>query len=138
MAVRTKSFTCGHKGLGRQCNRCLAEQRIAAAKHGADQSRAVAEAMRVARWDRLLARQAGDSHRFPRNVGDTAMRIAESLASGTHFTQFEGRRMHHDRRIVRLDLPKFYRLVAAEDSRGRLGDFQLMSHGTYNHLLPGG
>jgi len=93
--------------------------------------------MRVAQWDRLFRRQAGDSHRFPRNVGDAALRIAEALAAGTHFKHYEGRRMHHDRAIVRVDLPGFYRLVAAEQRSGHLLDFQLMSHETYNRLLPG-
>ena len=137
MAVRTKSFSCGHKGLGRQCNRCLAEARRAAETHAAEQARAVEEAMRLARWDRLFARQAGDSHRFPQRVGDQAIRIAESLVSGTHFRELGGRRMHHDRTIVRLDVTGFYRLVAFEDRVGRLHDFQLMSHETYNRLLPG-
>ncbi|MEP7217176.1 MAG: hypothetical protein ABI782_13075 [Anaerolineaceae bacterium] len=136
MAVRTKSFSCGHKGLGRQCHRCLIEQRNADRLQAAETAHAVAEAMRVAQWDRLFRRQAGDSHRFPRKVGDAALRIAEALAAGMHFKHYEGRRMRHDRTIVRVDLPGFYRLVA-EDRSGRVLDFQLMSHETYNRLLPG-
>ena len=119
------------------CHRCLSEQRLAERIHAADQAQAVAEAIRVAQWDRLFARQAGDSHRFPRTVADAAIEIAQSLTAGTHFKHYEGRRMHHDRAIVRVDLPGFYRLVAAEQPSGHLLDFQLMSHETYNHLLPG-
>lgn len=137
MAIRTKNFSCGHKGHGQQCHRCLAEQRTANREHADDRARAVAEAMRVARWDRVFRRQAGDSHRFPRNVADAAMGMAESLAEGTHFKHFEGRRMHHDRSIIRIDLPRYYRLVANLEACGQVRGFRLMSHETYNRLMPG-
>ena len=137
MAVRTKSFSCGHKGLGRQCNRCLAEQRIADRNHEADQARAVAEAMRVARWDRLFSRQAGDSHRFPRIVADAAMALAEGLASGTHFAAFRPDRMPNDRRVLRFELPLHYRLIGRESTRGTLDGLAVMSHQEYDRLLPG-
>ena len=136
MAIRTKSFSCGHKGLGQQCNRCRSAARSAELAHAREQARAVAEAMRVARWDQLFRRQAGDLRRFPSVVADRAVEIAAALASGTHFNAYGGRRMHHDCHVVRLDLPRFYRLIAAIDASGRVHDFQVMSHETYNHLLP--
>ncbi|MEO6398579.1 MAG: hypothetical protein ABIP13_08940 [Tepidiformaceae bacterium] len=137
MAIRTKSFSCGHKGLGQQCNRCRAAARGAELAHAREQARAVAEAMRVARWDQLFRRQAGDLRRFPSVVTDRAVEIAAALASGTHFSSFRPDRMPNDRLMIRFELPLRYRLIGHLTSSGVLKGLTVFSHQDYSKLLPG-
>lgn len=136
MALRKKSFECGHGGKGRFCHRCAQEERAAAARlaAAADEQRRMEE--RTAGWDMRFDEQRGECHKFPEAVVERAFKIADSLRGGTHYSRLRGHKLTPDPSRVRFDLPMSYRMVADLAGDGMAGTLKVMSHAEYNRFFP--
>lgn len=135
MTGRAKQFECGHRGRGRWCHRCAAEQH--ARERETQQAAAVASALAETKgaFRKLFPGQSRDCEAFPIQVVERAVVVGAALAAGQSPSVLRGHRMPFDRTVFRFHLPGHYRLVVRDEGTGEM---TVMSHEQYNHLFAGG
>jgi hypothetical protein len=126
MSRRKKLFSCGHRGYGQICHRCLKEQ------IEREQKRKQKNA-----WEATFSSDPIDLHTLPKNVVVKAREIIDGLASRKNYREFHGKRLRHDRFIVSIPVTRHYRLIC-QDYGSFLAPKAVVSHEDYNICKPGG
>ena len=124
-----KKFPCGHRGKGKFCHRCAQEK-----EREKQQERVRLEKRR---WRESFDADPVDLRKLP-EVGlvKKPREIIHGMAEGRPYTDFQGKRMNHDRRIISIPVGRSYRLMYRDTAGGPVVS-ELLSHEEYNARKPG-
>lgn len=126
MPRRKKTFSCGHKGYGQICHRCVQQK-----ENWVQQRKAKLE------WEESFTHDPIDLRNLPKNVVVKARRIIARLENHHNYHDFRGKRLRHDRFIVSIPVTRNYRLIC-RDHGNLLVPECVISHEDYNVCKPGG
>ena len=90
-----------------------------------------------AAWHASFAQDVVNLRRLPtQRLVCKARAILDSIALGTPYTRFRGKRFHWDRTLISVPLGLHYRLLF-RDEKGVLRPLCCLSHEAYNKWRPG-
>jgi hypothetical protein len=124
---RKQTFPCGHRGQGRECQRCLQEARAA-------QAQAEAAANRLQEkeeWEACFGRDVVDLRGLPKHIVKKARQVIQSLDSGQDYRVFKGKQMRVSSQLVRIPLNDDYRLIVRHSGRD-FSMLEVLSHEDYD------
>ncbi len=159
MSRRKKKFSCGHKGYGRVCHRCVqqpveegsrdcklemsAEASLSPprlhsslARSNENNSEWEKKRQRKLEWEAAFDRDPIDLRNLPRNVVIKSRRIIEGLQIRSDYRQFHGKRLRYDRFVISIPVTRNYRLIC-RDCGNLLVPEAVVSHEDYNVVKPG-
>ncbi|MCC0176518.1 hypothetical protein I4641_05935 [Waterburya agarophytonicola K14] len=125
MVRRKKKFSCGHKGFGRICHKCI-------------QANAVIEQKQKLKrdWEVSFDRDSIDLRNLPKNVVLKSRYIIQQLAKEPNYRQFRGKRLRHNRFVISIPINRSYRLLCRDRGQS-LSPEAVVSHEDYNVVKPG-
>lgn len=142
---RGKTFPCGHKGKGQQCQRCAAPSAPAKSPSPGVAPESVVKAsegkldpkLDKAEWEAAFSADPIDLHDLPTpKLVLRAREILEAIGRGAPWHQFNGKRLQHDRTIISVPLGRRYRILFRTDD-GSPQPVEVLSHESYNATKPG-
>ncbi|MBE9168032.1 hypothetical protein IQ238_11050 [Pleurocapsales cyanobacterium LEGE 06147] len=157
MSRRKKKFSCGHKGYGRVCHRCVQKELEASSEHKLESNEASLSVPTLhpqltrnnknnsewekkrqhkLEWEAAFARDPIDLRNLPKNVVIKSRRIIERLQIRSDYRQFHGKRLRHDRFVISIPVTRNYRLIC-RDCGNLLVPEAVVSHEDYNVVKPG-
>jgi hypothetical protein len=122
-----KTFSCGHRGHGKECARCLqeAQEQARKAQEAAEQQQQRDE------WLASFERDMVDLRGLPTHVVQKSRHILSELAKGRHFGILGGKRMVFDKTLVRIPVGHRYRMLCRQET-GPIVPLMVLSHEDYN------
>jgi len=130
-----KKFPCGHQGRGKYCHRCAQHNKEQQqAEHEKVKQRSERHEWRASFKKDLIDLTPLDSH--GKNLVLKARKIISSIQNGTAYTDYSGKRLNYNRKIISIPINRDYRLIV-HDTLDGLQIKKLMSHEAYNRRKPG-
>jgi len=124
---RKKTFPCGHRGQGKECQRCKQE-----AETAQRQAEAVAKRLQDKEaWDASFNEDVIDLRGLPKHVVEKARQVIQSLEAGQNYRFFKGKQMRVNSQLVRIPLNNDYRLIVKQSSQ-TLIMLEVLTHEEYN------
>ena len=125
MVRRKKTFSCGHKGFGQVCHKCIQANAVLEQRQQLKQD-----------WELSFARDSIDLRNLPKNVVLKSRYIIQQLAKEPNYRQFHGKRLRHNRFVISIPINRSYRLLC-RDLGQSLSPEAVVSHEDYNVVKPG-
>lgn len=124
-----KIFPCGHKAFGQECPTCRSLQQ---------QTHALAQQMAAGRikrrrWKAKFTEDPIDLRGLPDRIVRKARRILARLDDGTPYSELGGKRLVHNRKVIRIPVTPSYRMLC-EDNDGCIQPKEVISHEQYNSI----
>lgn len=145
---RRKQFSCGHRGFGKFCHRCLP---LLPTVSPVSMDEATASPLPIPRrskqrrwqsveprqakrqWQASFAHDSIDLTHLPKPIVLKTRRILASLNQGIAPAQLYGKRFMFDRTLLRIPVTYRYRLLCRWQS-GRIIPLQVLTHEAYNAI----
>ncbi|MBD1840149.1 hypothetical protein H6F78_12635 [Coleofasciculus sp. FACHB-64] len=125
MPTRKKTFSCGHKGHGQTCHRCVQERATWIQRKQEKQE-----------WEESFSLDPINLRHLPAHLVVKARAIIARLEGSRNYIEFRGKRMRHNRLIISIPLSRDYRMIC-RDCGTKLVPEEVMSHEEYNVCKPG-
>lgn len=124
-----KQFSCGHRGFGKACHRCVKDNALVHQKLVSVYQQRLAKQ----EWEQSFADDPVDLRGLPEHVIVKARQIIANLHNGGTHRQFKGKRFHFDRTLITIPVTYDYRMLCREH-KGKLVPLKVLSHEAYNGI----
>ena len=127
--MQKKQFPCGHKDKVKYCHLCKRRQQ--------DIEKSIKIKAEKKHWEQTFRDDLVDLQALGRkNLILKARRIISLISLGTPYTDFKGKRLNYNRKVISVPINHDFRLIYKQyDSELILS--KIMSHEEYNIRKPG-
>lgn len=126
-----RQFSCGHRGKGKFCHRCAAENKQHAANETARKK--LAETKQHLQQVMTESGLAG-IEKVPFKIAQQAIKVAEAIRSGAPIAKYKGKRLQVHRDTISIPIGHRWRLMC-KDQNCQIEPIEIISHETYNHFI---
>jgi hypothetical protein len=140
--IMKKNFSCGHRGLGQYCHRCVAEKalELKASQHKREKEQKEQERVRRKLDLMNIEQELNVKHgTFPVHVLKKAHKIVESIRKGESIQNFKAKKLKTigQRSIIRIKVNDGHRIIFIQNASD-IRFLELLTHEKYNSRIASG